>query len=61
MPSKYEIYTKADDDSFVWVETLEDVIKAKKRLISLVSNGPGDYRLWDPARHEFIVRLDDCA
>ena len=44
----------------VWVEAVEDIVTAKKRLISLASDG---YRIWDSTRQQFIepngrLRLD---
>jgi hypothetical protein len=56
MTARYDIFRKATDESFIWIETVEDISEAKKRLITLASTVPGDYRLWDPSRQMFIER-----
>ena len=60
MVAKYDIFRKTND-SVVWVEAVEDIVAAKKRLISLASDGKNDYRVWDSTREQFIDVLDDCA
>ena len=60
MVAKYDIFKKTDN-SVVWVEAVEDIVTAKKRLISLASDGKDDYRVWDSTREQFIDVLDDCA
>jgi len=60
MVAKYDIFRKTND-SVVWVEAVEDIVKVKKRLISLASDGKNDYRVWDSTREQFIDVLDDCA
>jgi len=57
---KYDIFKKTDN-SVVWVEAVEDIVAAKKRLISLSSATPGEYKLWDSLRQEFVNPLDECA
>jgi hypothetical protein len=49
---KYDIFKKTDN-SLVWVEAVEDIVAAKKRLISLSSTTTGEYKLWDSSRQEF--------
>jgi hypothetical protein len=56
MAARYDIFKKAADESFIWIETVEDISEAKNRLIILASTVPGDYRLWDPSRQMFIER-----
>ena len=60
MVVKYDIFKKTDR-SVVWVEAVEDIVTAKKRLISLTSNGTDGYRIWDSTKEQFIDLLDDCA
>ena len=57
---KYDIFKKTDN-SVVWVEAAEDIVTAKKRLISLRSTTPDEYKLWDSSRQEFINPMDECA
>ena len=45
----------------LWVEAVEDIVAAKKRLISLSSTTTGEYKLWDSSRQEFINPMDECA
>ena len=56
MVAKYDIFRKTND-SVVWVEAIEDIVTAKKRLISLASDGTDGFRIWDSA----IDLLDDWA
>ena len=60
MVSKYDIFKKTDNSS-VWVEAVEDIVAAKKRLISLRTTAPGEYKLWDSSRQEFVNPMDECA
>ena len=60
MNLKYDIFKKTDN-SAVWVEAAEDIVAARKRLISLSSTTPGEYKLWDSSRQEFINPMDECA
>jgi hypothetical protein len=60
MVVKYDIFKKTDG-SVVWVEAVEDIVTAKKRLMSLASDGTDDYRIWDSTKQQFIDLLDDCA
>jgi hypothetical protein len=61
MTAKYDIFKKTPENEFVWVEAVEDIVAAKKRLISLSSVAPTEYRLWDSAEQKFINPLEDCA
>jgi hypothetical protein len=60
MVLKYDIFKKTKN-SVVWVEAVEDIVTAKKRLISLASGRTDDYRIWDSSKEQFIDQLDDCA
>jgi hypothetical protein len=60
MVAKYDIFKKTNN-SVVWVEAVEDIVTAKKRLISLASDGTDGYRIWDSSKQQFIDLLDDCA
>jgi hypothetical protein len=60
MVSKYDIFKKTND-SVVWVEAVEDIVTAKKRLISLASGKTDDYQIWDSTKQQFIDLLDDCS
>lgn len=60
MTAKYDIFKKTNN-SVVWVEAVEDIVTAKKRLISLGSDGTNGYLIWDSTEQRFIDLLDDCA
>jgi hypothetical protein len=61
MIAKYDIFKKTSQNNFVWVEAVEDIVAAKKRLVSLASTAPNEYRLWDSAEQKFVDPLEDCA
>ena len=62
MTAQYDIFKKTPQNDFVWVEAAEDIVAAKKRLISLTSATRTEYRLWDSAEEQkFINPLEDCA
>ena len=54
MNSKYEIFKRRSDGSFVRIEAIKDIEQARRDLKTLVSNVPGDYRLWDSSSHKFV-------
>lgn len=60
MVAKYDIFRKRND-SVIWVEAVEDIVTAKKRLISLASDSKDDYRIWDSTTQQFIDLMEDCA
>lgn len=60
MVAKYDIFKKTNN-SVVWVEAVEDIVTAKKRLISLAADGTDDYRIWDSTTQQFIDLMEDCA
>jgi hypothetical protein len=59
--SKYDIFVKIPEPPLTWIESVQDIHEAKKRLISLASNKPGDYFIWDVSEHEFIEQLEEPA
>ena len=61
MTAKYDIFKKTLQNDFVWVEAVQDIVAAKKRLISLASIAPTEYRLWDSTQQKFIDPLEDSA
>jgi hypothetical protein len=61
MSSKYDIFVKPPAGPLTWIETVEDIHEAKKRLISLASSKPGDYFIWDLSEHKFIEQFKESA
>ena len=45
----------------MWVETLEDILMAKKRLEDLAKQKTGEYHLWDSSSNKFINLLAKSA
>jgi len=60
MTAKCDIFKKTND-SVMWVEAVEDIVTAKKQLISLAPDGTDGYLIWDFTEQWFIGLLDDCA
>ena len=54
MMQKYDIFKQITDNVFIWIDTVENITEGKKRLTSFASTRPGDYRLWDTSRDEFV-------
>lgn len=52
--SKYDIFLKEGENDLMWMDAVEDICAARKRLISLAVTKPGDYRVWDPSRQQFV-------
>jgi hypothetical protein len=61
MAAKYDIFKKTPDNSIRWIEEVEDISRAKKRLFALTSTSPAEYRLFDQSREQFIDPSDDFA
>jgi hypothetical protein len=61
MIAKYDIFKKTEENQVVWVEAVEDIVAAKKRLISLTSTVPSKYLLWDSTAQRFIDPLEETA
>ena len=61
MTAQYDIFKKTSNGDFLWVEAVEDITRARKRLIHLVSNEQTEYRLWDSTRQMFVEPMEDCA
>jgi hypothetical protein len=65
MTSRYDIFEMIAGNDLMWIDAVEDLSAAKKRLISLASTKPGDYRVWDPSRQQFVdisrQRFKNCA
>ena len=61
MTAQYDIFKKTPNNDFIWVEAVEDIGHARKRLIHLALKEPTEYRLWDSARQMFVEPMEDCA
>jgi hypothetical protein len=61
MTAQYDVFKKTTNKDFIWLEEVEDISRARKRLIHLTSTEPAEYRLWDSARQMFVEPMEDCA
>jgi hypothetical protein len=61
MTAKYDIFKKTPENDVVWVEAAQDIVTAKKRLISLAATTPNKYLLWDSTEQRFIDPLKETA
>jgi hypothetical protein len=61
MTFQFDIFKKDEADSFLWVEAVKDRREAQKRLSTLSSSAPADYRLFDQSLQEFINPFDEAA
>jgi hypothetical protein len=61
MSSKFDIFRKTPETPLTWVERVEDIHEAKKRLIGLASSNPGDYLIWDFSERKFVEPFGESA
>jgi hypothetical protein len=61
MDTTYDIFRKLSGEDAVWVETVENLQQAKKRLIALATSTPGAYLIFDPREHKFIEPFANSA
>jgi hypothetical protein len=61
MAAKYDIFKKTPENMVIWVEEVEDISRARKRLTSLAASSPAEYRLFDQSLERFVDPEHDCA
>lgn len=61
MSSKFDIFRKTPETPLTWVERVEGIHEAKKRLIGLASSNPGDHLIWDSSERKFVEQLEESA
>jgi hypothetical protein len=59
--SVFDIFRKTSDKDGVWVESVQGLSQAKKRLMNLNSTLPGTYLVFDAAAEKFIEPFAECA
>jgi hypothetical protein len=57
----FDIFRKTSDKDAVFVETVQGMWQAKKRLISLNSTVPGTYLVFDTTAERFIEPFAESA
>ena len=57
----YDIFRKTTGESATWVESVDGLEQAKRRLVRLASTTPGAYLLYDPRISEFIEPFAETA
>lgn len=61
MIARYDIFRAFPDAGPVWLETAKDLDDAKKRLLKLSSNEPGDYFVYDYEQQAIVEKLKKSA
>ena len=61
MASKYDIFKKTPENMVIWIEEVEDIIQARRRLVSLAASAPAEYRLVSQSLERFVEPEDECA
>jgi len=57
----YDIFRKTSDQDATWVETVDGLEQARRRLVKLACTTPGAYLLYDPRLAEFIEPFAESA
>ncbi len=56
MDSTYDIFRKVHPDQPpVWIETVQGLTQAKKRLSELAAKAQGEYLLWNATTGKFVT------
>jgi hypothetical protein len=55
----YDIFKKTSSKDAVWLEAVQGLQQAKKRLLHYRSNSTGEYLVFDTAEAQFIDVLDE--
>jgi hypothetical protein len=55
MKLTYDIFRKLPDNGPIWVEAVQDLEHARKRLASLIEIRPGDYVVYDAHSAKIIL------
>jgi hypothetical protein len=61
MNAKYDIFKKTLDNMVIWVEEVEGISQARRRLITLATSAPAEYRLFSQSLERFVEPEGDCA
>jgi hypothetical protein len=56
----YDIFKKTSNKDAVWLETVQGLQQAKKRLLHYRSDSTGDYLVFDAAEAKFIDVWDEA-
>lgn len=56
----YDIFKKISAKDAVWLETVQGLRQAKKRLLHYRSNSTGEYLVFDAAEAKFIDLWDEA-
>jgi hypothetical protein len=57
MQSPFDLLHRDPDGSFIWLESADDLVRARARLRELASRSPGEYVLFDHINHETIEKV----
>jgi hypothetical protein len=56
----YDIFEKTSNKDAVWLEAVQGLQQAKKRLLHYRSNSTGEYLVFDAAEAKFIDVMDEA-
>jgi hypothetical protein len=51
----FDVMRKRDDGTLIWVEAVNNVETAKKRIANLRSTAPGEYAIFDQSRQQIVA------
>jgi len=57
--AKYDIFKRTSENMVIWVEEVEDISHARRRLVSLAASAPAEYRLFSQSLERFVEPDDD--
>ena len=58
MQTLFDLIRRDPDGSFVWLEAVADLARARARLQELASRNPGEYLLFDHTRQETVEKVN---
>jgi hypothetical protein len=57
-PGRYDIVRKENESRLLWLESAEDLDKAKCRIKELTSFWPGEFQVLDQENHRLVAAIE---
>jgi sarcosine oxidase gamma subunit len=57
LTAPFDILKKQKDGSYIWLEAVRDIEKAKARLEQLCAISPGEYFVFDQKSQQIVAQL----
>jgi len=54
----YDIVRRVNESRLLWLESAEDLDRAKRRIQELTSFWPGEFRVLDQDSHRLVAAID---